>query len=129
MKNNLKDYKITIAQETLDYSAPKTHYCLTKVEFDEAVGTDFIKNANLITKKGENFLVGLSHGKSPSGVYEYILDNYSELQNPGLIIYTCINSKLKKQRGLGESVMDASSFLKELLSSNKISKVISNYKV
>jgi 6-phosphogluconolactonase/glucosamine-6-phosphate isomerase/deaminase len=121
MKNSVKDYKITTAKETLDYKAPKTHYCLTKLEFDEAVGSDFISYANKGTKNGANFLVGLSHGQSPSGVYQYILDNYYELKNPDLIVYTCINSKLKNQRGL-RSILDANSFLKELLTSEKIAK-------
>lgn len=121
MKNNVSAYKITTAKETLDYKAPKTHYCLTKLEFDEAVGSDFILHANKATKNGEPFLVGLSHGQSPSGVYQYILDHYFELKNPELIVYTCINSKLKNQRGL-RNIMDASSFLKELLVTEKISK-------
>ncbi len=100
--------------------APKTRYCKSKSEFDEAVGQDFIKHANSVTESGE-FIVGLSHGQSPSGPYEYIIDHYHELKHPDRIYYTCVNSKLMRQRGL-IGVTDALSFLKQLIDSEKISK-------
>lgn len=112
---------IPTPKETLKYAAPKTRYCKSKDEFDEAIGLDFIRQVNLVTGKGEEFLVGLSHGQSPSGAYQYILTHYSELKHPEKIHYTCINSKLKRQRGLVE-VMDALSFLKALIVDEKISK-------
>lgn len=120
MRSKVSNY-IKEDPEEARYRAPKTHYCKTKSEFDKAVGSDFIKHANEITQKGEEFLVGLSHGQSPSGAYEYILDHYSELTHPERLHFTCINSKLKRQRGL-EGVRDALSFLRELIRSNKVSK-------
>ena len=65
--------------------------------------------------------MGLSHGKSPSGAYAYILAHYDEILHPERIHYTCINSKLKRQRGLVD-VMDAISFLKALIETKKINK-------
>lgn len=121
MKNDVESYLIPDPKDFLNYRAPSTHYCKTKEEFDIAVGSDFIEHANLVTKSGDQFLVGLSHGQSPSGAYQYILDHYRELNNPGLIHYTFVNSKLKRQRGLVD-VRDAISFVKELLQSKRISK-------
>ena len=121
MEFNLKDYIKLHTSKGSNNNYPETHFCHTKEDFDKAVGTDFIKHANNITKNGNEFLVGLSHGQSPAGAYEYILENYSELKNPEKIHYTFINSKLKRQRGL-EGVIDAIGFIKQLLNTNKISK-------
>lgn len=121
MEFNLKDYIKLNTSKDSNNNYPQTHFCPTKEAFFKSVGSDFIKNANNITKKGNEFLVGLSHGQSPSGVYEYILEHYSELKNPEKIHYTFINSKLKRQRGL-DGVIDAIGFIKELLITNKISK-------
>lgn len=121
MESTLNSYKISFADKSLAYKAPRTHYCLTKVEFNEAVGNDFINTANTETENGQPFLVGLSHGQSPAGVYQYILDHYDQIKRPDLINYTAINSKLKRQRGL-QNIMDATSFLKELLATGKIEK-------
>lgn len=105
---------------SLDYTAPETLYFKTREEFDEAVGLDFIQHANEVTRKGK-FLVGLSHGMSPSGAYQYVLDHYAKLSRPENIRYTFVNSKLKRQRGL-KGVTDAVGFLKQLLNSGRISK-------
>lgn len=103
----------------MEYHAPATHYCKTKSEFAEAVGKDFIKHANSHTKNGRLFFVGLSHGQSPSGPYEYILEHYHQLKHPENIRYTFVNSKLKRQRSLVD-VMDAIAFLKVLLNTNRV---------
>ena len=108
-------------QDQNEYQAPATVYCKTKEEFDAAVGRDFIEQANKCTGEGHKFLVGLSHGISPSGAYEYILEHYSSLHRPEYLRYTFVNSKLKRQRGL-EGVTDAVGFLKELLNSGRIDK-------
>jgi 6-phosphogluconolactonase/glucosamine-6-phosphate isomerase/deaminase len=121
MKNNLNHYLVKGNSLSTDYQAPETLFCHTKPEFDTAVGNDFLTYANNTTSKGELFIVGLSHGISPSGPYEYILKNYDKLQHPELIRYTFVNSKLKKQRGLSD-VLDAVSFIKQLLKTSKISK-------
>lgn len=120
-ESNSIEYSTPALIEVTEFHAPKTIYCKSKQEFDDAVGSDFIDYANRITEKGEKFLVGLSHGQSPSGAYEYILNHYSELKHPESIHYTFINSKLERQRGL-VNVRDAISFVKTLLESNKISK-------
>lgn len=120
MKESLKEYLIS-GPEELRYKAPKTIYCKTKEEFDSKVGKDFIEHANQTTSKGDEFLVGLSHGESPSGPYEYILQNYSLLKHPEKIHYTFINSRLQRQRGLVD-ITDAREFVKELLRSNRITK-------
>lgn len=119
MKNSLKHYLIKGNANSEDYRAPETLFCHTKSDFDTAVGDDFITYANATTSKGELFIVGLSHGVSPSGPYEYILQHYNQLKHPELIRYTFVNSKLKKQRGLLD-VMDAVCFMKELLKTAKI---------
>ena len=119
-KNRNNDI-LKIYTEPLQYSAPKTVFCKNDEEFNKKVGSDFIDFANSVTEKGEEFLVGLSHGQSPSGPYQYVLDHYDELKHPEKIHYTCINSKLKRQRGL-VNVMDALSFLRTLIRSNKINK-------
>ena len=91
---------IPALKESLRYVAPTTIYCKSKGEFDQEIGSDFIRNANQVTENNEEFLVGLSHGKSPSGAYTYILAHYDEILHPERINYTCINSRLKRQRGL-----------------------------
>ena len=103
------------------YAAPTAHYFKEKEEFDKAVGLDFIAYANEGTRNGQKFLAGLSHGTSPSGAYQYILDHWSKLSRPENIRFTFVNSKLKRQRGL-KGVMDAVAFLKTLLATGKISK-------
>lgn len=103
------------------YSAPTSRYFKTKEEFDEAVGLDFIEQANKVTSSGQKFVVGLSHGISPSGVYEYILEHFKKLWYPELIRYTFVNSKLQRQRGL-KDVTDAIGFLKKLLADGLIEK-------
>ncbi len=95
------------------YKTPTTAYFRTKEEFDKAVGGDFLKHAKRALKKGEEFLVGLSHGLSPSGVYKYILEHFSELEHPERLYFTYVNSPLKRQRKL-DDVTDARTFLKEL---------------
>lgn len=103
------------------YAAPTAHYFKEKEEFDKAVGLDFITAANEGTRGGKKFLAGLSHGTSPSGAYQYILEHYDKLSRPENIRYTFVNSKLKRQRGL-QGVMDAVAFLKTLLATGKINK-------
>ena len=110
-----------VPESTGPYIAPKAEYFKEKDAFDKAAGLDFITHANETTRKGEKFLAGLSHGTSPSGVYQYILDHYDKLSSPENIRYTFVNSKLSRQRGLSD-VTDAISFLKQLLASGKISK-------
>lgn len=95
------------------YQAPEARYFKTKAEFDEAVGKDFIEHANEVTAKGEQFFVGLSHGKSPAGAYQYIVDRYDQIKHPELIYYTFVNSPLKRQRGL-TGVTNAGMFLRHL---------------
>lgn len=103
------------------YVAPKAQYFKEKAEFDKAVGLDFITHANEMTRKGEKFIAALSHGTSPSGAYQYILDHFDKLSKPELIRFTFVNSKLKRQRGL-TGVMDAICFVKTLLDSGRITK-------
>lgn len=104
------------------FTAPDTRYFHTQDEFSKAVGIDFIKHANITIQKGQKFLVGLSHGKSPAGVYQYILDHYFEIKNGHQIVYTFVNSPLKSQEGLEENVVDAGYFLKQLQKSGRITK-------
>lgn len=96
------------------YFAPETRYFKTQQQFNEAVGKDFIKYANSNTLKNNNFIVGLSHGQSPIGAYEYILEHYAEIKNTKNIFYSFINSPLKSQEGLS-GVMNTNLFLKSLL--------------
>jgi 6-phosphogluconolactonase/glucosamine-6-phosphate isomerase/deaminase len=103
------------------YKTPGTEYFTTKEDFDRAVGNDFLSHAKRTIKTGQEFLVGLSHGVSPSGVYQYILDNFSKLDNSDKLYFTFVNSPLRRQRRLDE-VMDARTFLKELLRRKKIGK-------
>ena len=92
---------------------PETRYFLTIESFEKAVGTDFIKYANRTLEKGQAFMVGLSHGKSPAGAYKYILEHYNELKNPQNIFYTFVNSPMARQRNL-EGIIDATEFIKKL---------------
>ena len=98
---------------TVTPAVPETKYFLTTEKFDIAVGRDFIKYANKTLEKGQKFMVGLSHGKSPAGAYRYILEHYSELKRPENIMYTFVNSPMARQRNL-EGVIDASMFIKKL---------------
>ncbi len=94
-------------------NSPETQYFKTRKDLDIAVGKDFIRQANKVARKEVRFLVGLSHGQSPSGAYQYILDNYHKIKNPHLIRYTFVNSPLQRQRNL-KGVLDANSFLQAL---------------
>lgn len=109
------------SEKAVPYVAPKAQYFKTTEEFNEAVGLDFIEHANETTRKEDRFLVALSHGQSPSGAYEYILEHYDKLSKPENIRYTFVNSKLKRQRGLTD-VTDAIAFLKNLLNTGRITK-------
>lgn len=108
-------------RELDDNTVPTTRYFKDKKHFDEAVGLDFIESANKATGKDQRFLVGLSHGQSPAGVYAYLLENYKYIWHPELIRYTFVNSKLKRQRHLTD-VTDATEFLKQLLRRGLIKK-------
>lgn len=103
------------------YPVPETRYFRTPEAFDKAVGQDFIDYANKITDRGQRFLVGLAHGQSPSGAYQYIFDHYHEIRRSSLIRFTFTNSKLIRQRGL-EGVMDAQRFLTKMLRRGMITK-------
>ena len=100
---------------------PNTKYFLTTEAFDKGVGNDFIKSANKTLQKGEKFMVGLSHGKSPAGAYKYIFDHYDQLVNPQNILYTFVNSPMIKQRNL-EGIMDAREFVKKLFRSGLVTR-------
>lgn len=102
------------------FEAPETRYFQSKEDFDEAVGEDFIRCANEATSSKQKFLVGLSHGLSPSGVYEFIFKHYLHLSRPELVFYTFVNSPLKPQRDL--NVFDAGVFLKKLLKAGLIER-------
>lgn len=121
MVNQLEKIVLPKLTEGENYVAPKTIHLNNQAEFSAAVGIDFIEVANEVTSKGRKFLVGLSHGISPSGPYQYILDHYDEIKHPELIHYTFVNSKLQRQRGLID-VKDAVAFVKELLRTEKITK-------
>jgi 6-phosphogluconolactonase/glucosamine-6-phosphate isomerase/deaminase len=103
------------------FKAPDTKYFKTRQEFDKAVGRDFIKHANKAAERGEKFMVGLSHGQSPSGAYQYIIDNYGEIIAPQNILYTFVNSKLHSQRDLS-GVTDATNFIRKLFKARRISR-------
>jgi 6-phosphogluconolactonase/glucosamine-6-phosphate isomerase/deaminase len=100
---------------------PETKYFLSKEEFDKAVGKDFIKYANRKLEKGLKFMVGLSHGQSPAGAYQYILEHYDLLSHPENIIYTFVNSPMARQRDL-EGVIDAGVFIRRLFRSGLITR-------
>ncbi len=97
-----------------EYRAPKLKYYKSRKELDIGVGKDFIKFANRKTKGRKQIFVGLSHGTSPSGAYEYILEHYDDIKRPKQITYTFINTPLRRQRDL-KKVMDAGAFLAALL--------------
>ncbi len=105
----------------INESVPDTQHFATTGEFDLAVGQDFIQHANQVTENGENFIVGLSHGQSPSGPHQYILDHFDELKHPERIRFTFVHSQLKRQRDL-VNIMDARSFLLELTRRDLIKK-------
>jgi 6-phosphogluconolactonase/glucosamine-6-phosphate isomerase/deaminase len=113
--------KIQKIDELGDSTIPETRYFKTKEDFDIAIGQDFIDYANRTTEKGIKFLVGLAHGKSPAGAYEYIFKHYHEIKRSDLIRYSFTNSMLKRQRNL-EGVMDATAFLTKMLRRGMIEK-------
>ena len=122
MQTTLKESKKLVANNNnLPFTAPDTQYFLNKDSFNEAVGKDFIKCANEALKQGEYFLVGLSHGQSPSGVYQYIFNHYEEIIKPENILYTFVNSPLERQRNL-INIFDASTFIKKLFRVGYINK-------
>jgi 6-phosphogluconolactonase/glucosamine-6-phosphate isomerase/deaminase/alpha-beta hydrolase superfamily lysophospholipase len=121
MVNQLEKIVLPKLIEGETYVAPNTVHLNNQAEFSAAVGIDFIEAANEVTEKGHKFLVGLSHGISPSGPYQYILDHYDEIKHPDLVHYTFVNSKLQRQRGLVD-IKDAVAFVKELLRTEKITK-------
>ena len=99
----------------LKYQAPETKYFKSKEEFNEAVAKDFIEYANRSLKKGEKFLVGMSHGKSPSGAYKYVVKHFDKIIHPHNLYFTFVNSPLKSQESVELETMDARSFIKTLL--------------
>lgn len=125
VKNNTSSFNPILNARDLDagdpFHVPETRYFRTKEAFDRAVGQDFIDYANKITDRGQKFLVGLAHGQSPAGAYEYILEHYHEIRRSSLIRFTFTNSRLKRQRGL-ENVMDARRMLKSMLKKGLINK-------
>ncbi len=105
------------------YVAPETRYFKTRAEFDVAIGRDFLTHANIVTRNGGIFIVGLAHGQSPSGAYKYILENFHEIEFSNLLYFTATNSHLKRQRDLkSKGIIDATEFLKEMLNRKYISK-------
>ena len=100
---------------------PDTQYYLKIEDFNKAVGEDFIKYANRTLDKGYKFIVGLSHGESPAGVYKYILENYSRINNPANILYTFVNSPMHRQRDVRDMV-DAREFIKKLFRHGMITR-------
>ncbi len=105
----------------INEAVPETLHFATSEEFDRAVGEDFIKHANEVTENGSRFLVGLSHGESPSGPYTYILKHYFRIKYPERIRYTFVHSRLPRQRDL-VNVMEAQKFLIELVKRELITK-------
>ena len=79
----------------VDYVAPDTKYFKTKEEFDKAVSKDFVFHANQTLSKGKKFLVGLSHGQSPAGAYQLIVQFFHKIKNKQNIYFTFVNSPLK----------------------------------
>jgi 6-phosphogluconolactonase/glucosamine-6-phosphate isomerase/deaminase len=103
------------------FAVPQTRYFKTKDEFDIAVGQDFIDYANETTGRGQKFLVGLAHGESPAGAYQYIFDHFDQIKAAKLIRFTFTNSRLLRQRDL-EDVMDARVFVTRMLRRGLITK-------
>lgn len=114
-KNNENQYGIVTPD------VPETKYFLNTEDFDKTVAKDFIKHANRTLEKGQKFMVGLSHGRSPAGAYRYILEHYSELKNPENILYTFVNSPMFRQRNL-DGIVDAREFVKKLFRAGYISR-------
>ncbi len=108
-------------EEATDFAVPETRYFKTTKEFDEAVGEDFIKFANETTAKGQRFLVGLAHGISPSGAYEYIYNNFFKIEHRELLRFSFTNSRLKRQRNL-DGIFTGKVFLTKLLRRGWINK-------
>lgn len=104
-----------------EYQAPNTKYFKTKQDFDIAVGKDFINLANDNTDIDKTFLVGLSHGQSPSGAYQYIFNNFDQIIYPQNLYFTFVNSPLASQTNLSE-IFDAGAFLKKLIREKLILK-------
>jgi 6-phosphogluconolactonase/glucosamine-6-phosphate isomerase/deaminase/pimeloyl-ACP methyl ester carboxylesterase len=102
-----------------DYIAPHTEHFHEKEDFDKAVGEDFIKHANRHAAAGKEFFVGLGHGISPSGPYQYILDHFDRLDRPDLLYFTFTNTLMRSQEKV-EDFMDARKFLKSLIKTKKI---------
>lgn len=96
------------------YQAPETRYFKTKQQFDSAIGQDFIQCVNQGTLRSGCYLVGLSHGQSPAGAYDYIIDHFAEIKNPRQLRFTFVNTPLLRQRGLS-GVVDAKVFLTRLI--------------
>ena len=99
--------------ESEPYESPVTNYSATLEEFSKEVGQDFIECVNKGTEDGTEYLVGLAHGQSPSGPYQYIFDSYNEIKRPDLIRYTFTNSRLRRQRDL-DGIMDSKEFIRAL---------------
>ena len=110
-----------VIEELENYQSPDIQYFKTRQEFDEAVGKDFIEYVNRGTKRAKKFLVGLSHGQSPAGAYQYIFDHFEKIKRPELVRFTFVNSPLKRQRDL-KDVTDAITFLKKLVRKEYIQK-------
>lgn len=104
-----------------NYQAPETRYFKTKEQFDQAVGQDFIQSVNQGTLRTDRYLIGLSHGQSPSGPYAYIIDHFDEIRNPSQLRFTFVNTPLIRQRGLS-GVVDAKVFLTRLIREGYIKK-------
>ncbi|MCS6818801.1 MAG: 6-phosphogluconolactonase, partial [Chitinophagales bacterium] len=113
--------KVLEKREENPFVAPDTKYFKTREEFDKAVAKDFIRHANKVLEQGQKFIVGLSHGQSPSGAYELIFRNYHEIIHPENIIYTFVNSKLSTQTNV-EGRTDATTFLKKLYKAGYIKR-------
>ena len=99
----------------------KPKYFKTKEEFNKAVSKDFVAHANQTLISGKKFLVGLSHGQSPAGAYQLIVQYFSKIKNKKNIYFTFVNSPLKTQENLTD-VFTASQFLKKLVREGLITK-------
>ena len=109
------------SEDQLPYIAPETKYFKTKDDFDKAVSKDFIYHANHTLSKGKKFLVGLSHGQSPAGAYQLIVQFFSKIKNRHNVYFTFVNSPLKSQENLSD-VFTANLFLKKLVREGLITK-------
>jgi 6-phosphogluconolactonase/glucosamine-6-phosphate isomerase/deaminase len=112
---------MTATHLNLVNSTPDTRYFKTKEQFDEAVGKDFILYANKILEKNNKLFVGLSHGQSPAGAYNYIYNNYNKIKNKHNIYFSFVNTPLKSQEKLVD-VFHAGPFLKKLLRDGLITR-------